>query len=234
MKRSAKHWIDPGLRAANVREVDIGGQVLARLDPLVPALQAMTPETKALEAGGIALSVSRPKGWGSDVAWISQADVAAFAFFDALFAELDLARQFAPHIACDRAPVLYSGFFVTRSRSTGGGWHYDWIDGNNDGFTLIAPISANCAELGLVYHDLRGEERRLDYRRGKGVVFGDHFHHATAPGETAQPTVLLSLSFGTDRMERWHRLSATAAHQGLMHRRPDGVFVRNGKPVSPP
>lgn len=179
----AKHWIDPVLRAPNVREVEIAESLLSRLDPLVPALQAITPQTQALEAGGVALSVSRPRGWGSDIAWISQADAAAFAFFDGLFAELDLARQFAPHIAFDRAPVLYSGFFVTRSRSAGGGWHHDWIDGNNDGFTMIAPISANCAEIGIFYQDFRGEERHHTYRRGKGLVFGDRFHHATAPAK---------------------------------------------------
>ena len=232
MERKAKHWIDPTLRAVNVREVSISSDILAALAPLVPELQAIDPAARSVQlSSGLDLAVTRPKHWASDIAWISQATVQGFAFFDSLFAQLGLADAMAPHIACDVAPVLYSGFFVTRSRSDGPSYHHDWIDGDNQGFTLIAPLSANCAELGLIYADIRGEERRYAYQPGKGVVFGDRFLHSTALGQTAEPTVLLSLTFGTDRMDRWDRLSATAGQQGMLHRRPDGVFVRDGQVI---
>ena len=229
MERRAKHWIDPALRAVNVREVEVPAPVLARLEPFVPEVRAMTPTKGTMRAGGYDFSVVHPMGWGSDILWIAQADRAGFAFFDAIFADLGLAETFAPHIACDRAPVLYSGFFVTRSRSDTPAWHYDWDGGDNQGFTLIAPISANCAELGIVYADVRGAEAAYAYRPGKGLVFGDRFYHSTAPGRTQQPTVFLSLTFGTDRMDNWDRLAATAGQQGMLHRRPDGVFMREGR-----
>jgi len=37
--------------------------------------------------------------------------------------------------------------------------------------------------------------------------------------------VLLSFTFGTDKMDHWERIARTGAYQGNLVRRPDGSFI---------
>ena len=59
-------------------------------------------------------------------------------------------------------------------------------------------------------------------------MFGEHFTHSTAAGRSDKPAVLLAFQFGTDRMERWGHMVASA-YQGGFYCQPDGTFVRRGK-----
>ncbi len=47
---------------------------------------------------------------------------------------------------------------------------------DNDAFTFMTPLSANCSELGMTYRTLRNELGRYDYSLGKGLGSGliDH------------------------------------------------------------
>lgn len=228
MARPGKHWLNPKLQAANVLEIDVPEAVIARLQPYVAELQAGSLEPGEVRIGGHALHVKAPR-WRSDIRWISQGDERSYAFFESLFDELGLAARMAPHIDYDRAIRLYSGFFVTRSRCAAPDFHLDWVDGGNQAFTFLAPLSANCGAIPLQYRTFRGEVAEYRYRLGRGLVLGDLFHHSTGAGEASEPVVLLSFTFGTDRMADWPRLQGTGAKQGRLHRRPDGVFVDRGK-----
>ncbi|CAN5171432.1 hypothetical protein BH11PSE2_BH11PSE2_16090 [soil metagenome] len=227
MRTGPKQFINPQMRAPNVLEVDIPPGLIDSLKDVVRQVQAIRIKSgDVVLDGGLTLHVTGPEGWDSDIRWISQADEAGYGFFEPLFRQSGVTDAVAEFIDYDRQIRLYSGFFVSRSLCSKPRFHADWVKGDNDAFTLIAPLTENCAGMGLVYRDITGREVDYPYRLGKGIVFGDHFVHATQAGRTSEPAVLLSFSFGTDRMENWPAISHTAAHQGICHRRPDGVFVR--------
>ena len=223
--------------APNVREIDVAEAALAPLRQLVPCIQAMAPDAPHILPTGpdseIHLSRMDVAGWNSDIAWLSQDDVASFTWFEAIFESLGLASLVAPHVAVDRSVVMYSGFFVCRSFCDAPHYHFDWDGLDNQCFTFLAPLSDNCGDIPLVYRNLRGAESAYRYRPGKGIVFGDGFLHSTGPGRTDRQTVMLSFSFGTDRMESYPDMLKWS-YQGRFHRRPDGIFMRDGKPVTPP
>ena len=221
----AKHWIDPDLLAPNVREVEIGERVIARLEPFVTELQAGATELGDITLQGLRFFHRGKSQWRSDIGWISAGDERCHAFFEGLFAESGLAERMAPHIAHDREIRLYSGFFVTRSQCSDADFHVDWIGGNNQAFTFLGAASANAGEIPLSYLTVRSEVREYAYPAGKGLVFGDHFQHSTGRGQADVPTVLLCFNFGTDRMADWAPLARTCARQSRLHRRPDGAFV---------
>ncbi len=224
--RPAKHFLNPQFKAPNIVEVDLDPAVLARCDPLIEEVRGAHTADGAVRAGGLDLYVSRPDSWASDVAWISQDDLAGYGFFKALFDDLDIARHVADHVDHDGELVLYSGFFVTRTQCSATDFHVDWKDGGNNGFTLLAPLTDHGDQFELAYQRFDGSIGSYRYQAGKGVLFGSLFRHGTGLGRTDQPAVLLCFNFGTDRMEHWPALAVTTADQGRTHVRPDGVFVR--------
>lgn len=225
MDRTDKEFINPDFLAPNVLEVDVPRAFTESLLPLVGELRRITQGAGPVRIAGHNFNVSRPDSWNSDIRWISQDDLAAYRYFEDLLSRSTVADQARRYIDHDREIRLYSGFFVTRSHCTEPLLHHDWVDGRNDAFNVMIPISANCAEMGVVYRNLRGDLGHYAYRPGKGLLIGDRFFHSTAAGSTAEPTVLLSFCFGTDRMERWEALARLAARQGRCHCQPDGTFV---------
>jgi len=225
MPNTKKFWLDPELQAPNVIEVDVPQAVLDRLQPCIAELRGEFPHPgKAPTCCGYNLDATAPE-WQSDVQWLSQGDRASYAYFKGLFDEIGLADRMAPYVDLNETIRLYSGFFVTRSQCVAPDFHLDWIDGGNQAFTFLAPISGNCSAIPLRYRTFRGEEADYHYQLGRGLVFGDYFSHSTGIGAASEPVVLLSFTFGTDRMEDWPKLARTAGSQGRLHCRPDGVFV---------
>jgi hypothetical protein len=228
VERSTKHFINRDLLAPNVLEVDIDPELPAALAPVIRQLQNSDVGEGLVDIGeGIQLHAQRPQ-WQSDILWVSQRDRAGYDYFEVIFNALGIAQAVSDRIAHDSRIVMYSGFFVTRRACSEADLHCDWLGGNNDAFTLIAPLTENCGELGLAYRTLRNEVAHYDYRLGKGLIFGDHFLHSTAPGEASGTTVLLSITFGTDRMDNWANIARSAAKQGIFHCQPDGQFIANG------
>jgi hypothetical protein len=168
-------------------------------------------------------SISPP--WKSDMEWLSAADEELFEVFQSAFDRLGVADHLAPYLDIEREVRLYAGFLVIRSRCEEPSFHRDWIDANNEGFTLLTPVSANASDFGLLYHKLNGEIGDYDYRRGEAIAFGDNFVHSTKPGKSDDPVVLLCFEFGTDKMEHWPRLYPTVGYQLTHIRQPDGRFV---------
>ncbi|NJC04311.1 hypothetical protein GGQ97_000104 [Sphingomonas kaistensis] len=206
-----KHFLDREWLAPNVMRVAI--------DPAIPAGFV----DLAADPVPPSYHVERP-AWSSDIRWISSADEASFARFQAAFDALDVARHVADYVAVDRAIRLYQGFVVARSLCREPDFHVDWDATGNQAFTLITPIGSPKPGFGLLFKTLTGETRSYDYREGEAVIFGDQFLHSTQPGQSEDPTALLSFTFGTDRMEDWPAIRKTAGFQGGRVRRPDGVL----------
>ncbi|MDB4346382.1 hypothetical protein OAA48_00875 [bacterium] len=163
--------------------------------------------------------------WNSDIEWISNDSFRSYQVFFDCFKRLGLAKAFSPFVDCKTNLILYCGFFVRRSRCSDYNFHVDWLEGcNNNAFTLIAPLLQSESSPGLAYHDLHGSIKNYSYRADRAIVFGSGFIHSTDLGTAESPTVLLSLTFGTDKMEHWGEISKTAAIQSRLIRLPCGLF----------
>ena len=67
------------------------------------------------------------------------------------------------------------------------------------------------------------QKKKHIYRAGEALIVGDHFSHTTEPFlQTPQTRVLLSLTFGTDKMEHWKNLKQTIEYQSEFFIRPCG------------
>jgi hypothetical protein len=170
---------------------------------------------------------NRPE-WDSDIQWISVDTQAAYEFFCSRFTKLCIQKHVAAYIDYQKELVVYSAFLVTRSVCGNPNFHVDWVGGNNDAFTMLTPISDNASKFRLLYKNMFGHTLEYSYNLGKALIFGDHFLHSSATDKLDAPLVLLSYTFGTDKMARWDAISETATKQGDMFRRPDGQFIRRG------
>ena len=207
-----RHFLNDELLAPNVMTLAVDQKIVERFlalgrSPLPPGFSA-----------------ARPK-WNSDIRWISAITPETFDQFEAAFRQLGIAEHVAPFLDLDREVSLYAGFLVVRGDCAGPDFHVDWEKTDNEAFTLITPVSNNAAGFGLLYRKLDGEIGEYEYRPGEAIVFGDHFVHSTKPGRSDEPVVLLSFTFGTDRMVHWDKIARTAGYQSKMVRRPDGQFV---------
>ena len=243
MKAEGKHWLSPQFLAPNILEVDVAMDAVAPAMSLVNEVRHIdgTNKTIALASGQTLNVKSMSSVWQSDILWISQDDIPTYEFFRTIFFSCGVAGAVAERISFKNELRLYSGFFVTRSTCSRPDFHFDWLNCNNDAFTVLMPLTPNCSDMGLIYKNARGGLSDYRYQMGKAVIFGDHFCHSTAPGQTSERCVLLSFTFGTDRMDNWPKIAETATAQGQMHCRPDGVFVRDnvvleaarGQPTAP-
>ena len=209
-----KHFINRAMLAPNVVTIPVDAAIVDEVGSI------------AADYGDRSrFCVARPS-WNSDMAWVSANDEATFARFQSAFDRLDVAGHFKPYLDLDRAVRLYCGFLVIRSRCDAPNFHCDWLDTNNEAFTLITPVTDHAEDFGLLYRRLDGQIGEYRYRRGEAIVLGDSFDHSTKPGASAKPVVLLSFTFGTDRMEHWDKIARTAATQSALYQLPDGSFRR--------
>ena len=81
--------------------------------------------------------------------------------------------------------------------------------------------------INLVYKDIDGKDRKYKYEIGKGIVLGSDFIHSTDIGSSNSPSVLLSMTFGTDMMNHWEPISKTALSQGNLVSLPNGNFINH-------
>jgi hypothetical protein len=143
----AKHFLNPDLCAANVLEIDLAAAPLAAALALADRLQAVTDHDQILrlehDGAELVLSAKRPETWGSDISWWSADDPHSFGYFQALFDALDIAKTVEPYVDFENEICLFAGFFVIRRMCAKEHFHADWVKGNNDGFTLLAPLTAN-------------------------------------------------------------------------------------------
>ncbi|HET8534780.1 MAG TPA: hypothetical protein VFL74_04455 [Sphingomicrobium sp.] len=205
-----RHFINKDMAALNVSTIPVDTRIVDEFDNYegLPGKRSI---------------VSPP--WKSDLRWVSAADEEAFDAFQSAFDRLGIAGHFLPYLDVEREVRLYAGFLVVRSQCGEAHFHLDWIDANNEAFTLLTPVSSNAADFGLLYEKLGGGIGEYDYRRGEAIVFGDKFVHSTKPGSSSEPVVLLCFEFGTDKMEHWPKIYPTVGYQLTHICQPDGRFV---------
>lgn len=209
-----KHFLNSELLAPNVMTVPIDRHIVAefaRLDIASDDYEHVVPSEK----------------WESDIRWHSAANRRGFDVFQSAFDRLNVADHVTRYIDVEDRVRLYAGFLVERSQCASPYFHEDWINANNNAFTLLTPVIGNDADPGLVYRRLDGSEGQYRYREGEAIIFGDGFEHATAAGRTEVPVTLLCFEFGTDKMEHWRNIKRTIGHQARLLQLPDGSFVRN-------
>jgi len=66
----------------------------------------------------------------------------------------------------------------------------------------------------LLYKDHKENVKKYTYKINEAVVFGSGFEHATEPyAKTDNLRVMLSFTFGTDKIEHWDILKKTIGKQ---------------------
>jgi len=217
LKKSSNKFFNEELNAHNVVEFSFDEKILNGIKKI-----ASSPLRRD------DFYCARPK-WSSNVKWESANSFKSFKIFNDAFRNLiinngmQLVRE---HIAYKERIIMYSGFLVIRSECTAPNFHVDWdTECGSNAFTLITPLIQPKDRVNLLYKDNEGLERKYEYEFGKCIAFSSNFLHSTEVGTSSSPSVLLSMTFGTDRMECWDAISKTAAEQGLMCRLPNGQFV---------
>lgn len=146
--------------------------------------------------------------------WLSSNDAATFEIYRRFFDALNICDDLKKLVDHDDQIVMYCGFLVVGDRAPETTWHDDYEQGAN-GYTLITPLYELDEEHGnLLYQDQQGDVERYDYKVGEAIIFGDNFTHSTeAYGAATDKRVLVSLTFGTDKMEYWDILKDTIGDQ---------------------
>ena len=148
------------------------------------------------------------------LAWVSAADLATHREFEKVFDGLGLAEAVKPLVDWHERIVMYNGFYVVSNGVAEPNWHVDYFGGAH-AYTLLTPLYDLDPHHGhLLFLSPEQEMMRFCYRRGAGAVVGEGFVHATEPHPSGKPRVLVSMTFGTDRMEHWPVLQKTVGNQG--------------------
>ena len=150
----------------------------------------------------------------SPIMWVSNNCLDSYVLFARFFDALDIRREVNQLVDCAQGVVMYCGFFVVSNRLRRPLWHVDYVKGAN-GYTLITPLWEVESDHGkLLYQDEDQHVKDYCYTSNEAIIFGDEFTHTTQPyARTSQLRVLLSLTFGTDKVEYWPLLKETIGEQ---------------------
>jgi hypothetical protein len=162
--------------------------------------------------GNYAFHVER---YSNTMAWVSADDLATHGLFRRYFDSLDLEPSLKTMVDCERQIQVYCGFFVVADWFREPSFHVDYFDGAN-AYTLLTPLFALDPGHGhLLIRDRNNEAiYKYQYEVGSAIMIGDHLHHSTEPyARTGTRRVLLSLTFGTDKMQYWNVLRRTVGTQ---------------------
>jgi len=147
--------------------------------------------------------------------WVSNNDWDSYGEFKTVFEAMAIAPAVEPLVDHRDGITLYSGFFVVGHHADNVNWHLDYAEGAN-AYTLIAPLFPLDPGHGnlLFRDDESGEVHTYPYRLGEAIILGDRFPHSTEPyARTGETRVLLSMTFGTDKLEYWDTLRQTIGGQ---------------------
>jgi hypothetical protein len=148
-----------------------------------------------------------------DLAWVSSDDLTTHREFRRLFDGLGLAEAVKPLVDWHERIVMYQGFYVVSDGVEQPSWHVDYLPGAN-AYTLLTPLYDLDPAHGHLLHLGDGlQKERYEYRRGVGVLVGEGFFHCTEPHLPGPRRVLVSMTFGTDRMQHWPALRRTVGTQ---------------------
>lgn len=146
--------------------------------------------------------------------WISNNNSHTYGIFKSFIEKLDIMDEIKTLVDFKDHIQVYCGFFVVGNRMDRETWHKDYFDGAN-GYTLITPLlELETGHGDLMYKDLSANIKTYKYKMNEAVIFGEGFEHATQPyAQTENLRVMLSLTFGTDKIEHWDTLKETIGEQ---------------------
>lgn len=158
--------------------------------------------------------------------WFSADTPETYVTYQRCFDAMGIAQDIKQLVDYDAQIVMYCGFLVVGDRAPEPLWHYDYRPGAN-AYTLITPLFELDPAHGHLLYDLSdGSLGRYVYRPGEAIVFGEGFLHSTetyaSPGTIR---VLLSMTFGTDKLEYWPVLKKAVTAQSNFYRLPCGHAV---------
>ena len=146
--------------------------------------------------------------------WISNNNTQTYNIFKSFMSELDVMEDIRSLVDCEDQIEVYCGFFVVGNKMDRQTWHKDFLDGAN-GYTLITPLyELETSHGNLMYKDKSLNIKNYKYKVNEAIIFGDGFEHATEPySKTDELRVMLSFTFGTDKIEYWDTLKETIGEQ---------------------
>ena len=234
-KKGDTKFVNTKLNARNALEIPISNETMNSLEnyyrkyvePYLTQEKCNGPLKGIL---GYEFFCVSPPAWKSDIKWISVNSKSSYDSLLPYFDDMDLSNVFKNIIDVDSKIVIYSIFFVVRSKIEEHTLHVDFQPGTNvNGFTLLTPLQDK-NDVHLFYIDKENEKRRYRYKRGVGVVFGENFIHSTDLRiDGGSREVVFCFSFGTDKMTDWEIIKQTAANQGLYFMHPKNGFTKEGR-----
>ena len=234
-KKGDTKFVNTKLNARNVLEIPISNKTTNSLEDyyrkyVEPFLTPKKCSGRVQGIKGHEFFCVSPPTWNSDIKWISVNSQSSYDSLLPYFEDMDLTNVFKNIIDVDSKIVIYSIFFVVRSKIESHTLHVDFQPGTNvNGFTLLTPLQDK-NDVHLFYIDKENKKRRYRYKRGVGVVFGENFIHSTDVRiDGGSREVVFCFSFGTDKMTDWEIIKQTAANQGLYFMHPKNGFTKEGR-----
>ncbi len=220
--------LKPNLAGQNAIELDLDTDIIDRgFDQVSEILTNDYFEGyRTCEDSGIELYSYCPQ-WNGDLCWVSAGNLAGFQFFEDLFEDLNIAGKTQSTLADPRERIMYSGFFVTRSRTQQPYYHNDYSDDvGTHAMTLMTPVQPEKVTGNLLFQDQNDKEQIYQYVRGTAICFGGAFYHSTQPFESDRRHIFLCFTYGVKSMEHWNSIAETVTDQGLLYRHPTRGIVR--------
>ena len=145
--------------------------------------------------------------------WLSNNNAETYALFRRLFDALCLENRFKSLVDHEQNIVMYCGFFVVGDRAPASQWHNDYAESAN-AFTLITPLFEPEPGHGNLLYKIGDQTRVYEYSLGEAIVFGEKTAHSTEPYEpSAKKRILVSMTFGTDKLTYWPQLQQSLDSQ---------------------
>jgi hypothetical protein len=145
--------------------------------------------------------------------WLSNNDARTHAMFRRFFEALAIESELRELLDCRQRVVFYCGFLVVGDHAPAAQWHSDYASEAN-AFTLITPLFPLQPEHGHLLYRHGDTTERYEYALNEAILFGDKTPHTTEPyPPAAGKRVLVSLTFGTDKMKYWPRLRESLESQ---------------------
>jgi len=164
--------------------------------------------------------------WHSDIRWVSANNLETYHFYLEYVRRLGLLDLFSRLIDYDERMIVYSIFFVIRSKCNGHNFHVDWTKGNNvNAYTLMTPLER--PNIHLAFKDADGEEQTYFYEENQGIAFGEGFRHSTDIGKDSGARSMFCITIGTDKERDWDVIADTATYQGGHFWHPKEGFIKN-------
>jgi hypothetical protein len=154
--------------------------------------------------------------------WFSNNDARTYGLFRRFFEALAIEDDIRKLVDCQQGIIMYCGFLVIGDRAPAAQWHSDYAP-NANAFTLITPLFELASDHGHLLYRLGGQTQRYQYTPGEAILFGDKTSHTTEPyAPSAQKRILVSLTFGTDKLEYWPHLRESLDSQAQYFMLPCG------------